>query len=236
MDKITETALNIRLHPSNWPSELNPKELPGPFAMHDGMCAAIAAYADFIAVHKSNATSRNLTPAGARAADAAWAETHLPPLRERLVKIRKLAQQLETSLVKELTEEFTELPIEPHEIALLQEIRTWLRSLPETERLTRIRQLAAAGDKSAMRALLTAPRYLVAVDDELLTLIRDEAARHANPRRHAKLLAMRKASLAADRALEGIVRYVEQETSGPLGISSRSTGQSTTSPTTSPPH
>ena len=99
---------------------------------------------------------------------------------------------------------------EPHDIALLQEIRTWLRSLPETERLSRAQKLAADGDKIALRALLTAPAYLTGVDENLLALVRDEAARKADPRRYAKLEAMRKASTAADRAVEGVIRYIEQ--------------------------
>lgn len=52
--------------------------------------------------------------------------------------------------------QFTKPATEPHDIALLQEVRTRLRSLPETERLSRAQKLAADGDKTA-RALLTAP-------------------------------------------------------------------------------
>ena len=57
---------------------------------------------------------------------------------------------------------------EPHDILLMQEIRTWLRSLPEAERLKQIRKLSGQGDKSVLRAMLTVPPYLTGVDEELL--------------------------------------------------------------------
>lgn len=61
--------------------------------------------------------------------------------------------------MNKLTDEFTKPATETHDVALLQEVRTWLRSMPEMARLTRARKLAADGDKSALRALLTAPAY-----------------------------------------------------------------------------
>jgi hypothetical protein len=72
---------------------------------------------------------------------------------------------LDTRLTKELTEQFTKPATEPHDIDLLQEARSWLRSLPESERLSRAQKLAADGDKTALRALLTAPAYLTGIDE-----------------------------------------------------------------------
>jgi hypothetical protein len=45
-----------------------------------------------------------------------------------------------------------------------------------------------------------------------LTLVRDEAAKKADPGRYAKLESIRKAATAADRAIEGVIRFIEQET------------------------
>jgi ferredoxin-NADP reductase len=101
---------------------------------------------------------------------------------------------------------------EAADVALMQEVRTWLRSLPEQERLTRSRQLASNGDKTALRAMLTAPTYLTGVNEELLALVRDEAAKRAHPERHTKLEAFRKGANVAERAVDGVIRYVEQET------------------------
>lgn len=41
------------------------------------------------------------------------------------------------------------------------------------------------GDKTALQAILTAPAYLIGVDEEMLSLIRDDAAKGKNPERHA---------------------------------------------------
>jgi hypothetical protein len=210
--KIAESAVRLRLDPSNWPPDLDRNEQSGPFAMNKAIELAAEAFTAFKAARQTHITEKKLTPAGVKAADADWAATHLPTLRERLVRIRSMAHGLDTSLVRELTEQFTKPAAEPHDLALLQEIRTWLRSLPEAERLSRAQKLAADGDKTALRALLTAPAYLTGVDENLLAQVRDEAAKRADPRRYAKLEAMRRASLAADRAVEGVIRYVEQET------------------------
>lgn len=60
------------------------------------------------------------------------------------------------------------------------------------------------------------PAYLTGVNEEMLALIRDEVARRAYPERHAKLEAFRKAASVAERAVEGVIRYVEQETGGTM--------------------
>jgi hypothetical protein len=93
----------------------------------------------------------------------------------------------------------------------MQEIRPWLRSLPEAERLNRAQKLAADGDKTALRAMLTALTYLTGVNEEMLALIRDEVAKRAQPERHAKLEAFRKEAVVANRAVDGANRYVDQE-------------------------
>ena len=46
----------------------------------------------------------------------------------------------------------------------------------------------------------------------MLTSIRDETAKRNNPERYTKLEVFRKAASAAERALEGVIRYVEKET------------------------
>ena len=66
-----------------------------------------------------------------------------------------------------------------------------------------------------LRAILTAPTYLSGVDEKLLGEVKDEAIRRQHPDRYARLEVIRKAALAADRALAGVIRYVEQEASEP---------------------
>jgi hypothetical protein len=211
MQKLTESAVRLRLDPLNWPPELSRTELSAPFEMNKAIELACDVFTRFQSARRAHASDPNLTPAGARAADAEFAAANLPALRERLAKIRKTAAQAESSMVAKLTADLTTPPIEPADVALMQEIRTWLRSLPESERLNRARKLASDRDKSALKAMLTAPTYLTGLSDEFIGLIRDDAAKRENPTRHAKLEAFRKAANAAERAVDGVARFVEQE-------------------------
>jgi hypothetical protein len=68
----------------------------------------------------------------------------------------------------------------------------------------RARKLTSDGDMTALRAMLTAPTYLTGVNEKLLTLIRDEAARRVHSERaRQKLEAFQKAADLAKRAVEG---------------------------------
>ena len=223
MEKITKSAVELRLNPAHWPAELSRKELSAPFEMNKAIEAANDVFVRFQEAHQIHATSGNLTPAGIRAADAEWAAENLPALRDRLIKLRKTAWKAETSMIAQLTADLRVPATEPHDILMMQEIRTWLRSLLEAERLKQIRKLSGQGDKSVLRAMLTVPSYLTGVDEELLVALRDDAARRAYPERHAKMEAFRKAANVADRAVEGVIRYVEQETAfGSAAAASRS--------------
>ncbi len=132
-------------------------------------------------------------------------------LRERLIKIRKTAEKAETSMIAELIADLRVPATEPHDILMMQEIRTWLRSL-RSRAVEADTQAVGTRRKSVLRAMLTVPPYLTGVDEELLVALRDDAARRAYPERHAKMEAFRKAANVADRAVEGVIRYVEQET------------------------
>lgn len=79
--------------------------------------------------------------------------------------------------------------------------------------------------------MLTAPTYLTGVNDELHAQLRDEAAKRAYPERHAKLEAFRKAANVAERAVEGVIRYMEQETGGMPSRSRTVPGHPSAAPT-----
>src|SRR5687768_3101604 len=110
---ITETAVRLRLDPSNWPEALDRKELSAPFALNKAIEEAAAVFAGFIEAHNAHSSSDRLTPAGVRAPDSDWANENLPPLRNRLAKIRETAVKVETNLVRELTADLAEPPTEP---------------------------------------------------------------------------------------------------------------------------
>lgn len=211
MEPIKESAVRLRVDPLNWPAELPRTEYP---ALSKAMEAAADVFTRFQEERRKNAANKGLTPTGVREADARFAAANLPALAERLATIRRTSAPTESTLSARFTAGLAEPATEPADLAMMQEIRTWLRSLLDPERLTRVRQLAADGDKPALRAVLTAPPYLTGLDEEMLALILDEAAKRNHPERHGKLEAFRQAASAAERALEGVIRYVEQETAG----------------------
>jgi hypothetical protein len=82
--------------------------------------------------------------------------------------------------------------------------------LPDAERTRRVQGLVEAGDRTALRAVLTAPRYLTGVNDDIISLLRDEVFRQADPVRDAKHQAFRKAIDVAERAVDGVARLIRQ--------------------------
>jgi hypothetical protein len=114
-------------------------------------------------------------------------------------------------LLAKLTGPFSTPPEDAADIALAQEIRTWLRSLPPDERTDAVGRLVNKGDVTALRAVLTAPSYLTGLDETELAYIRDDAAKAADPERYRTLQSLRKAGEVAERAVEGVARYLHQE-------------------------
>lgn len=105
-------------------------------------------------------------------------------------------------------------PTEPADIALLAEIRSWVRSLPEKERAMKMLSVASSGDKMALRAVLNAPSYLTGLDAKMMERIRDEMFRRADPVQHEKDIAIVKALNVAERAVDGVLRFIDHEVGG----------------------
>src|SRR4051794_35222660 len=89
-------------------------------------------------------------------------------------------------------------PTEPADVAMLQEIRTYLRGLPEAQRTRQVFSLVDKGDRTALRAVLTAPTYLTGINEEHIALLRDQVYEQADPARNAKHQAFRKAITTAE--------------------------------------
>ena len=210
-EPISEGAVRIRLDSGNWPEGLE-----GDYAasvMYEAIEEAQDAYQAFLDARGRHGADQKLTTAGAHDADAKWAEANLSRLRKRLDEIRQRAASFEASRKKAVMEELGPAPFEPADVALLQEIRTWLRSLPENQRTMKVFGLTRNGDRTALKAVLSAPGYLTGVNEEVMGQLRDDVFRRAKPERDAKHQAFRKAITVADRAVDGVLRYVEQETS-----------------------
>ena len=207
-EPITESAVELRLRPENWPEELDPKTI-GVVPLTKGIEEAVRVFGEFRQTREANRTNRHLTPEGALAVTTEWAKGKLPQLEARLAAIRERAAEVETNLTKQLAGKVAKPPQEATEIALMQETRAWLRSLPEADRMRHLDQLVRNGDRPALRAVLTAPSYLTGIEGEHLAALRDHVARIDHPERYAKLESFRKAASAAERAVEGVMTLIE---------------------------
>lgn len=78
------------------------------------------------------------------------------------------------------------------------------------EPLNRARKLTSDGDKTALRAMLTAPTYLTGVNEKLLTLIRDEAARRVHPGRARQAGGIPEGRRPARAGGRGVIRYLSR--------------------------
>jgi hypothetical protein len=213
-EKIAASAVQLRLDTTNWPTDLRSNATREVALLNEAFREAANLHARYGQFRHELMASGKHTALGVMTATKDWVDKELPARRAQLEKVRQTAARVETNLLGQLAADLTRPATESHEIALLQEIRAWLRGLPELERLNHARTLAAQGDDSVLRAILTAPTYLSGVDEKLLGEVKDEAIRRRHPDRHAKLETFRRAALAADRALAGVIHYIEQEASG----------------------
>jgi hypothetical protein len=73
----------------------------------------------------------------------------------------------------------------------------------------------------ANRSPCDAPAYLTGVDENMLVFIREDVARKSDAERFAKIEALKKAVTASERAIDGVRRFLAQDTA-PETLGSRS--------------
>jgi hypothetical protein len=83
-----------------------------------------------------------------------------------------------------------------------------------------VESLVNKGDTKALRAVLTAESYLTGVNDQMLAFIREDVARKADPKKFAKIEALKKAHEAAAKAVAGVRNFLTHDT-GPDGLQRR---------------
>ena len=92
---------------------------------------------------------------------------------------------------------------------LAQEVRTYFRNIQnDLARSDALRRLS--GDKTVLRAVLTAPAFLSGLGENELEQVRIAAAKAADPDRWAKVETMRQGWAATEKAVAAAVRAVEQ--------------------------
>ena len=211
MDPIDEGAVELRVELANWPEGLDRTTFGAPTYLYNKLLSASLLFSEYRHVRAANGADTKLSPIGAQDANNAWIAERLPDVAKAIDEIRGRTKEAEAKLLAKLTAPFSTPPETPLDINTAQEIRTWLRSFPDHERTEKVGQLTRSGDLSALRAVLAAPAYLSGLEDTELAYIRDDAAKAGDPDRYAKLQALREAGKAAERAVEGVVRFLHQE-------------------------
>ena len=206
-EPINANSLKIRLDPLMWPKALDPS-LPGVAGVSAAFRDAQNFYTEFSRVQEANLSNKSLSPSGARAATLQWAEGKLPGLRTKLKDIQERTVAFENARETRINE-WLVAGVDP---ALQSEIRSWLSAQPQMQRASTLLSITEKGDRSALSAVLSAPSYLTGVDHGVSIKIRDEMYQRANVDRDEKDQNMRKALTVAERAMEGVIRFVEQET------------------------
>ncbi len=206
-EPINTNSLKIRLDPLMWPKALDPS-LPGVAGVNAAFRDAQNFYTEFSRVQEANLSNKSLSPSGARAATLQWAEGKLPGLRNKLTDIRQRVVAFENARETRINE-WLVAGVDP---ALQSEIRAWVGAVPETQRASKLLSITEKGDRSALSAVLSAPAYLTGTDRSAMITIRDEMYRRENAAQDEKDSNLRKALTVAERAMDGVIRFVEQET------------------------
>jgi hypothetical protein len=213
---VEESTVEMRLSPLAWPKSLESNSGGVATELSSAWDQAKWVFDNWREQRTKTLKDERLTPAGKHEALATWAKDELSDLEGWLARVDKSAADQEARLLKLLEEEFLggpdEVPTEPHAIALQQEIRSYLRSLPEGKRTDEVRRLIEQGDRSAVRAVLSAPPYLTGLDQQIFNIVRDEAVKRTNPKRFAYLQGIREAREATYRAVDNVIRHIGSET------------------------
>ena len=142
---------------------------------------------------------KRLSPVGKRDALREWKDTHLPILRAawrgRPAGGRGGGERRRVDPAGPV-----ERPTELADAMLDQEVRSHFRSMTsDTARSDALRRLA--GDRTVLRAVLTAPAFLSGLGENELDQVRIDAARAADPDRWAKVETMRQGWAATEKAV-----------------------------------
>ena len=163
----------------------------------------------FDSVRAETMADKRLSPMGKRDALKEWTNTQLPVLRASLERAAQQAVEAEESAVASIMRGQIEKPTEVADAMLDQEVRTHFRTMPnDLARSDALRRLA--GDKTVLRAVLTAPAFLSGLGEHELEQVRIAAAKAADPDRWAKVETMRQGWAATEKAVAAAARAVEQ--------------------------
>lgn len=113
-------------------------------------------------------------------------------------------------------------------VALAQEVRAHLRSLPDAERFTFIRKTIESDDRRSVAAVIAAPPFLSGLAPASHAMVRDLAARRWAPVDHAQAQAVARAIehvTTASKVIVGRYSRVLKLADGPSGRASPAIGK-----------
>lgn len=212
---IDMVAAKVRCDIRNWARAVElgiDDKLPNIRKLSGAMWAANDAIKRFEEEQESVRVDQDLSPEGKAKALAKLARELLPDLE---AKLQQLTAEVTTNevevpgtIMSEVLGKHFAPPTEPADIAMAQEIRAYLRSLPEGNRTHEVMKLLSNGDTAIAGAVLHAPAYLTGVDLGFVKQLQEQLARAAAPERFDQFDAYLEASLASRRALDGAIRVI----------------------------
>jgi hypothetical protein len=214
LNPIKEDAVELRVDVDfHWPEGLEVKEWWASQGMHSTIREAASIFREFRSVRDEATANKLLSAEGAFAEVQAWSKDQLPRLVQLREKARERMAKAEQDTLEALSSDIMDAPYEPVDEMRLRELRDWVARLPDDKRDDTVRRLLAKGDRKLMRAIMTAPApYLLGLDEENIAACREDLIRSVDPKKYDRLQKLRKAAEVADRACDGVHRFLTQET------------------------
>lgn len=212
-----DITARMHLDPRHWPEDIEGGKDVQSIKAWRLREAAEKAFEEFQAERDRIVSDGNLSPQGRRNALAELAAGLAEPLLQGRAEAMERAEEARRSMNDALVRPLKEVPDTPAAIAQQQEIRSHIKSLPAAKRLSAVLAAAEKGDRSMLRAALSAPAYLSGLDEAMLGRLTEFVAQKDNPALAARMTSLDKAFGAADRAADGVLRFMRTEASKARG-------------------
>jgi hypothetical protein len=151
-----------------------------------------------------------LTPAGKLAALQEVAAELKPELAKLTEGLRSEFEGTQRQIPR-MTEAAFKRPDEIGDGASPAEVRAWILALPERDRADKVDALIRKGDALVLRSVLAAPPWLLGIDPQQIEYYREDAVRGVDPERFRKIQALRKGLQAAEKAIDGLRRFLHHD-------------------------
>lgn len=197
----------LHLDERNWPEGLDGASDTFAALAWRGFTKARQLYDSFEEARANIEADPNLSPLGKKGALASLAEQVEEELEPLAKQVSAHAEEVAATVREKLRAPYTKPPKGEGEHLLQREVRDWIRSLPENERLHRIISMARGGDRSALQAALGAPHYVSGLDQKQLHRLVEFLGEQDHPELAEKADRLARAHRAAFNALSAVRTY-----------------------------